>query len=666
MANELDELTGPINPAGNWASEPITIGDQTFTNDPNRGWIDRQTKRPADKSLIKLLDSLELKPVEKKLRVKIDKKVEPVTINGQKFVYDGNALAWIDEKTKVKAADSLQKTLNSVVKVAAVSQTADEVEKAFGTIGQIAKTNVKVKTPKLPRGNRARPSKLTASKKPVAQKTNQSKLINPIIANMVSILASIDDTIKQQLEQKKQLDRQNAEQADENKLESNNALANVEKEHATRIKAKNVLLAGAGGLLLMQYFDPIMKLVTDVGEVVYDMAKYTFDAMGTMADWLGWFNGKPSAVTGSDDAAPTAPPPATPPPAAAPAAAPATPPPPKTPDAKPVKDDRGFLRKAFDWVMGNEVDPKTGKYKVNPIDGDATRQQKPKKPVAQPAPERVMPLDVMRETSDQGMRRKPTGKNKGKLTYHTGVDYGPPQPGGPDGTPVYAAAAGKVSFAKFGMPKSGYGGYGNAVVIQHTDGTTQALYGHLSALNVKEGDVVKAGQTIGAMGRTGESTASHLHFQINKAGVKHHKEGLLDTKAWLKGATVGARIPAARDATIASQVSTGVDTTAKAVQKVSDALNPQLTRVTNTASMNAVASAETIRKSAVEKTADEVGAVQPYVPPPAPPPSMPDLNAGKPNYGIKTPPAPEDKKILANYLIYMNLLPVQTTQELML
>ena len=82
--------------------------------------------------------------------------------------------------------------------------------------------------------------------------------------------------------------------------------------------------------------------------------------------------------------------------------------------------------------------------------------------------------------------------------------------------------------------------------------------------------------------------------------------------------------------------------------------------------MNAVASAETIRKSAVEKTADEVGAVQPYVPPPAPPPSMPDLNSGKPNYGIKTPPAPEDKKILANYLIYMNLLPVQTTQELML
>ena len=643
-------------------SEPITIGDQTFTNDPDRGWIDRKTKLPADKALIKLLDSLELKPVEKKLRVKIDRKVEPVTINGQKFVYDGNALAWIDEKTKVKVADSLQKTLNGVVKVAAFSETAEEVEQAYGTIGQIAKTNVKAKTPKLPRGNKTRPSKLTAAKKPVAQKTNPSKLINPIIVNMVSILASIDDTIKQQLEQKKQLDKQDAEQADENKIESDSALANVEKEHATRIKAKNALLVGGGGLLLMQYFDPIMTLVTDVGEVVYDMAQYTSDAMSKMAEWLGWFNksGKldsqqPPAVASPPTSTPTE----TPPPAAAPAAAPATPAAPKTPDAKPVKDDRGFLRKAFDWIMGNEVDPKTGKYKVKPIDGDATRQQKQTKPVAPATPERVMPLDSMIQTSAQGLRDDPFGG--AKKQNHTGLDFG-----GKAGKPVKAAAAGTVSFAKFAKKGSGYGGYGNAVVIQHTDGTTQALYGHMSALNVEKGDVVKAGQIIGAVGSTGRSTGSHLHFQINKAGAKHHKDGLIDSAAWLKGAKTNVTIPAARDATIASQVSTGVDTTTKAVQKVSDALNPQLTRVTNIASMNAVASAETIRKSAVEKTADEVGAVQPYVPPPAPPPSMPDLNAGKPNYGIKTPPAPEDKKILANYLIYMNLLPVQTTQELML
>jgi murein DD-endopeptidase MepM/ murein hydrolase activator NlpD len=164
------------------------------------------------------------------------------------------------------------------------------------------------------------------------------------------------------------------------------------------------------------------------------------------------------------------------------------------------------------------------------------------------------------------------------------------------------------------------------------------------------------------MGRTGESTATHLHFQINKAGAKDHKDGILDTKAWLRGATVGARIPAARDATIASQVSTGVDTTVKAVQ---DALNQPSERTTATkiASLNAVAGADTIRNAAIEKTADEVGAVQPYVPPPAPPPSMPNLNAGNPGYGIKTPAAPEDKKILANYLIYMNVLPAEPVYQ---
>lgn len=644
-------------------SEPITIGDQTFINDPNRGWIDRKTKLAADKSLIKLLDSLELKPVEKKLRIKIDRRVEPVTINGQKFVYDGNALAWIDEKTKVRAADSLQKTLNSVVKVAAYGATAGEVEKAYGTIGQIAKTNVNVKTPKLPSGTRARPSKLTAAKKPVAQKTNQSKLINPIIVNMVSILASIDDTIKQQLEQKKQLDRQNAEQADENKLESNNALANVEKEHATRIKVKNGLLAGAGGLLLMQYFDPIMTFVTDVGEVVYDMAKYTFDAMNTMADWLGWFNGKPDAETpptGSN----------------APASPSFKPEPYKAPLSDYTKQPTGPLPEGFQPAAkptGPGLSPDAYKPTGKPIPmgiplNKGAKQVDPglfkkdtQKPTTSTAPERVFPLDVMRETSGQGMRRAPAGRNKGKLRYHTGVDYGPPKPGGADGTPVKAAAAGTVSFAKFAMANSGYGGYGNAVVIQHKDGTTQALYGHLSALNVKEGDVVKAGQIIGAMGKTGLHSGTHLHFQINKANAKDHKDGLLDTKAWLRGATVGATIPAARDATIASRVSTGVDTTVKAVQ---NALNTPLetTTATKIASMNAVASAETIRKSAIEKTADEVGAVQPYVPPVVVV-SAPNLNEGKPGYGIKTPAMADDKKILANYLIYMNVLPAEPVYQ---
>jgi len=402
-----------------------------------------------------------------------------------------------------------------------------------------------------------------------------------------------------------------------------------------------------------------MTLVTDVGEVVYDMAKYTFDAMGKMADWLGWFNKSATAKT---------PPAAT----ATPAPAPFKAEPYKAPPSDYTKPSTGPLKEGVKPAVkptGPGPVPDAYKPTGKPIPMGIPLKQGDKQvdpaafkkdaTAAPAAPMRVNPLDVMRETSSQKVRRDPF---TGELKYHTGVDYGPPKPGGADGTPVKATADGKVSFARFAEKNSGYSGYGNAVVIQHTDGTTQALYGHLSAINVKKGDVVKAGQIIGAMGRTGRSEGSHLHFQINKANAKHHKEGLLDTKAWLRGATTGVTIPAARDATIASQVSTGVDTTVKAVQKVGDALNPQLTRATNIASMNTVASAETIRKSAIEKTADEVGAVQPYVPPKVVE-SAPNLNEGKPDYGIKTPAMPDDKKILSNYLIYMNVLPAEPVYQ---
>ncbi|WP_048601606.1 peptidoglycan DD-metalloendopeptidase family protein [Rubeoparvulum massiliense] len=61
------------------------------------------------------------------------------------------------------------------------------------------------------------------------------------------------------------------------------------------------------------------------------------------------------------------------------------------------------------------------------------------------------------------------------------------------------------------------GGYGNAVVIDHGNGT-RTLYGHLSSINVKKGQVVEKGQKIGVMGSTGNSTGTHLHFEIHVNG----------------------------------------------------------------------------------------------------------------------------------------------------
>ena len=62
------------------------------------------------------------------------------------------------------------------------------------------------------------------------------------------------------------------------------------------------------------------------------------------------------------------------------------------------------------------------------------------------------------------------------------------------------------------------GSYGNRIMIKHNNGYT-TLYGHLSSIKVKVGQVVEKGSVIGIMGSTGNSTGTHLHFEIEKNGV---------------------------------------------------------------------------------------------------------------------------------------------------
>ena len=61
------------------------------------------------------------------------------------------------------------------------------------------------------------------------------------------------------------------------------------------------------------------------------------------------------------------------------------------------------------------------------------------------------------------------------------------------------------------------GTYGNRIVINHNNGFT-TLYGHLSSINVEVGQVVEKGSVIGIMGSTGNSTGTHLHFEVEKNG----------------------------------------------------------------------------------------------------------------------------------------------------
>jgi len=86
--------------------------------------------------------------------------------------------------------------------------------------------------------------------------------------------------------------------------------------------------------------------------------------------------------------------------------------------------------------------------------------------------------------------------------------------GAPSGTPVYAAAGGTVIVARSGGGWNG--GYGNYVVISHSNGT-QTLYAHLSRVLVSAGQGVGQGDTVGKVGATGEATGPHLHFEVRGA-----------------------------------------------------------------------------------------------------------------------------------------------------
>ncbi|MER5178998.1 M23 family metallopeptidase [Streptomyces sp. NPDC002896] len=90
---------------------------------------------------------------------------------------------------------------------------------------------------------------------------------------------------------------------------------------------------------------------------------------------------------------------------------------------------------------------------------------------------------------------------------HSGQDFAVPT-----GTPVAAASSGTV--VKAGPNGAGDGpAYGNAIVIKHGNGT-YSQYAHLSKVNVRIGQTVKAGQNIALSGNTGNSSGPHLHFEI--------------------------------------------------------------------------------------------------------------------------------------------------------
>jgi murein DD-endopeptidase MepM/ murein hydrolase activator NlpD len=97
--------------------------------------------------------------------------------------------------------------------------------------------------------------------------------------------------------------------------------------------------------------------------------------------------------------------------------------------------------------------------------------------------------------------------NSGPVKTHRGADFGAPQ-----GTPIKAINSGRVILAQNMFYD------GNMVVIDHGQGML-SLYLHLSKFDVKEGDLVSPGQTIGLSGSTGRSSGPHLHLQVKWEGT---------------------------------------------------------------------------------------------------------------------------------------------------
>lgn len=120
-----------------------------------------------------------------------------------------------------------------------------------------------------------------------------------------------------------------------------------------------------------------------------------------------------------------------------------------------------------------------------------------------------------RLTSRFGPRVHPV---RGTRDFHTGLDFAAAA-----GTPVRAATNGVVGYAGPG------GGYGNLVKITHADGV-ETWYAHLASYSVRPGQQVAAGEQIGTVGSTGNSTGPHLHFEVRVDGEPRDPEPWLRAK----------------------------------------------------------------------------------------------------------------------------------------
>lgn len=140
----------------------------------------------------------------------------------------------------------------------------------------------------------------------------------------------------------------------------------------------------------------------------------------------------------------------------------------------------------------------------------------------------VMPVQG-KVTSGFGPRNAPMA---GASSNHKGMDIAASM-----GTPIRAARSGVVKFA--GQQR----GYGNTVIVDHGNGQ-ETLYAHASKLLARVGQQIGAGDIVGAVGSTGNSTGPHLHFEVRYGGQAINPQGFLNGAANIARTNFGGGLPA--------------------------------------------------------------------------------------------------------------------------
>lgn len=131
-------------------------------------------------------------------------------------------------------------------------------------------------------------------------------------------------------------------------------------------------------------------------------------------------------------------------------------------------------------------------------------------------------------SSGFGVRISPFSKrgesDDGLMGYHTGLDIT-----NQVGTPIQATADGRVEEAGW-MDRYGWG-----IVLAHTDGL-ETLYAHLDRIEVRMGEKVSRGDIIGRMGRSGNATGVHLHYEVRRSGKPVNPMPYMKLqREWLRG-----------------------------------------------------------------------------------------------------------------------------------